>query len=262
MMDMTTTTHRRMSATERLEQLRDFVASHERPPSRRIGDPEEKSLGEWIAKHKNSNTRTGEAVRELLAGGVLSAPAVNDLEDYQKFCAKHMRAPMAATGVAREQALWEWARIQTDSDTVAAIAEARARCRVSTPGANQREKLGELAQFAKANRRPPSPRAKDKHERDLAEWVRINVQAKSYLAREVERIYREHRADQHHAQRIAAGRLNGLVAFVAKTGRAPQLNAADDREAQLAKWAMDYCKDSSRLYASQVTKVLATAGRR
>ncbi|MGQ1798052.1 hypothetical protein ACT4S5_13080 [Kocuria oceani] len=260
---MTTTTHRRMSATERLEQLRDFVATHERPPSRRIGNKEEKSLGEWIAKHKNSTTRTGKAVRELLAGGALAAPPVNDLEDYQKFCAKHMRAPMAATGVAREQALWEWARTQTDSDTVAAIAKARARCRVSTPGASQREKLGELALFAKTHRRPPSPHSKNKHERDLAEWVRINnVQAKSYLAREVERIYREHRADQHHAQRIAAGRLNGLVAFVAKTGRAPQLGAADDREAQLAKWAAEYCKDSTRLYASQVSKVLATAGRR
>jgi hypothetical protein len=262
MMSMTTTTHRRMSATERLEQLRDFVASHERPPSRSIGGPEEKSLGEWIAKHKNSNTRTGEAVRELLAGGALAAPAVNDLEDYQKFCAKHMRAPMAATGVAREQALWEWARMQTDPETVAAIAEARARCRVSTPGAIQREKLGELELFAKTHRRPPSPQSADKHERDLAEWVRINVQAKSYLAREVEPIYREHRVDQHYAQRIAVGRLNGLVAFVAKTGRAPQPNAADEREAQLAKWALDYCKDSTRLYASQVNKVLATAGRR
>lgn len=259
---MTTTTHRRMSATERLEQLRDFVASHERPPSRRIGNMEEKSLGEWIAKHKNASTRTGEAVRELLAGGALSAAPANDLEDYQKFCAKHFRAPMPATGVAREQALWEWARVQTDPDVAEAIAEARAKCRVSTPGASQREKLAELELFAKTHRRPPSPHAKNAHERGLAEWVRINVQAKSYLAREVENIYRQYRADQHHAQRIAAGRLNGLVAFVAATGRAPKLNAENPREAQLAKWASEYCKDSSRTYASQVTKVLATVGQR
>lgn len=51
--------------------------------------------------------------------------------------------------------------------------------------------------------------AKDKHERSPAAWVRSNVPAKSCLAREAERIHRGHRADQHHAQCIAAGRFNG-----------------------------------------------------
>lgn len=54
-------------------------------------------------------------------------------------------------------------------------------------------------------------------ERLLAEWMQINVQPKSYLAWEVEHIYRDHRADQHHAQRIAAGRLNGPVAATGRT---------------------------------------------
>ncbi|MFI7584388.1 hypothetical protein ACH9DO_11400 [Kocuria sp. M1N1S27] len=192
----TTTEHRRMSATERLEQLRDVVASHARPPSRRIGEPEEKSLVEWIAQHKDASTRTGEVVRELLAGGALAAPPVNDLKDYQKFCAKHMRAPMPGTGVAREQSLWEWVRLQTDPEVTEAITEARARCRLSTPGANQSEKLAELEQFARADR------------------------------------------------------------------RAPQIDAADPREAQLATWAGEHCKDSSRTYASQVLKALANAGQR
>jgi hypothetical protein len=70
-----------MSATERLEQLRDFVAAHERAPSRRTGQQDEKSLGEWVAKHKNADTPTGEAVRSLLENGKSTA-AVNELEDY------------------------------------------------------------------------------------------------------------------------------------------------------------------------------------
>ncbi|MFI7496746.1 hypothetical protein ACH9D2_18750 [Kocuria sp. M4R2S49] len=63
----------RMSATERLEQLRDFVAAHDRAPSRRTGQQEERSLGEWVAKHKNAQTPTGDAVRELLDSGTMTA---------------------------------------------------------------------------------------------------------------------------------------------------------------------------------------------
>jgi hypothetical protein len=173
-----------------------------------------------------------------------------------------MRPPMSGTSVEREQALWEWANQQQDAATVAKINAARTQCRVSTPGGNYQEKLVQLDEFARTRRRPPSPQSKDRHERTLAEWVRINVASKSYLAKEIETIYRTHRADQHHAQQIAAGRLKSLVVFIATTGRAPQVDAANDREATLAKWARDYCKDSTRLYASQVTKALATAGRR
>ncbi len=93
-----------MSATERLERLRDFVAAHDRAPSRRTGQQEERSLGDWVARHKNAETPTGDAVRELLDSGTMTAP-VNDLDDYQKFCTKHMRAPMPGTNVEREQAL-------------------------------------------------------------------------------------------------------------------------------------------------------------
>ena len=251
----------RMSATERLEQLRDFVAAHDRAPSRRTGQQEERSLGEWVAKHKNAETPTGDAVRELLDSGTMTAP-VNDLEDYQKFCTKHMRAPMPGTNVEREQALWEWAKEQQDPATLAKIAAARTQCRVATPGGNYREKLAELEQFAKTHRRPPSPEAKDRHEKTLAAWVRVNVAAKSYLAKEIELIYRTHRADQHHAQRIAAGRLNGLVAFIATTGRAPRIDSPNDREVTLAKWAAEYSRYPERTYAAQVTRVLATAGQR
>ncbi|WP_344119680.1 helicase associated domain-containing protein [Kocuria aegyptia] len=45
-----------MSAPERLEQLRAFVAAHGRAPSRRTGQQEERSLGEWVAKHMNAET--------------------------------------------------------------------------------------------------------------------------------------------------------------------------------------------------------------
>ena len=106
-----------MSATERLEQLRDFVAAHDRAPSRRTGQQEERSLGEWVAKHKNAETPTGDAVRELLDSGTMTAP-VNDLEDYQKFCTKHMRAPMPGTDVKWEQGLWERAKEQPSSSTI------------------------------------------------------------------------------------------------------------------------------------------------
>lgn len=251
----------RMSATERLEQLRDFVAAHERPPSRRTGQQEEKSLGEWVAKHKNAQTPTGDAVRSLIESGKMTAPAT-ELEDYQKFCTKHMRAPMPGTNVEREQAQWEWEKQQQDPATLAKISAARVRCRVTTPGANYQRQLAELEQFARTHRRPPSPHSKDRHEKSLATWVRVNVAAKSYLAKEIEAIYRTHRADQHHAQQIAAGRLKSLIVFIATTGRAPRIDDSNDREAMLAKWARDYCKDSTRLYASQVIKVLATAGRR
>ena len=251
----------RMSATERLEQLRDFVAAHDRAPSRRTGQQEERSLGEWVAKHKNAETPTGNAVRELLESGTMTA-AVSDLDDYLKFCTKHMRAPMPGTSVEREQALWEWAKEQQDPATLARISAARTQCRVATPGANYQEKLAELEQFAKTHRRPPSPEAKDRHEKSLASWVRVNVAAKSYLAKEIELIYRTHRADQHHAQRIAAGRLNGLVAFIATTGRAPRIDSPHDREVTLAKWAAEYSKNPERTYAAQVSKVLATAGQR
>lgn len=53
----------RLSAPERLEQLHDFVAEHERAPSRRTGQQEERSLGEWVAKHKNVETPTGVEMR-------------------------------------------------------------------------------------------------------------------------------------------------------------------------------------------------------
>ena len=81
----------RMSATERLEQLRDFVAAHDRAPPRRTGQQEERSLGDWVTRHKNAETPTGDAVRELLDSGTMTGP-VNGLENYQEFCTKHMRA--------------------------------------------------------------------------------------------------------------------------------------------------------------------------
>ncbi len=249
----------RMSAADRLEQLRDFVAAHDRAPSRRPGQQEDRSPGEWVAKHKNAETPTGNAVRELLDSGTMTGP-VKDLEDYQKFCTEHMRAPMPGTNVEREQALWEWAEEQPDPATLAKISAARMQCRVTTPGGNFREKLAELEQLAKTYRRPLSPESKDRHEKSPAAWVRVEVASKSCPAREIEVVSRTYRADQHHAQPIAAGRLNGPVAFMAQTGRAPRLGAANLREAQLAKWVMDYWKDSTRLCASRVVKVLATAG--
>lgn len=119
-----------MSAAERLEQLREFVAENGRAPSRRTGDMEEKSLGEWIAKHKNADTPTGKTVRDLMNGGTGEAHEDSSLDDYRRFCAKHLRAPMAATGVEAEQRLWEWARDQLDPAVVEAIDEAKSRCKV------------------------------------------------------------------------------------------------------------------------------------
>lgn len=81
--------------------------------------------------------------------------------------------------------------------------------------------------------------------------MRVNVAAKSYLAKEIELIYRTHRADQHHAQRIAAGRLNGLVAFIATTGQAPRIDSTNDRVVTLAKWASECSKNPARTYAAQ-----------
>lgn len=190
----------------------------------------------------------------------MAAP-VTELKDCQKCRTKHMRPPMPGTDVEREQALWEWEK-QQHPTVLAKIAAARAQCRVSTPGANYQEKLAELAQFAEIHRRPPSPEAKDRHEKSLATWMRVNVAAKSCLAKEIELIYRAHRADQHHAQRIAAGRLNGLVAFIATTGRAPRIDSPHDREVTLAKWTAEYTRNPARAYAALVSKVLASAGQR
>ena len=120
----------------------------------------------------------------------------------------------------------------------------------------------EPERFVKTCRRPPLPEAKDRHERSLATWARATVAYKSCLAREIELIYRAHRADQHHAQRIAAGRLNGLVAFIATTGRAPRIDSPNARAVTLAKWAAEYSRYPERTYAAQVTRVLATAGQR
>ncbi|GAB2608399.1 hypothetical protein GCM10009696_12400 [Kocuria himachalensis] len=172
------------------------------------------------------------------------------------------RRTAPGTSVEREQALWEWAKEQQDPSTLARIAAARTQCRVATSGANYQEKPAEPEQFVKTCRRPPSPEAKDRHERSLATWARATVASKSCLAREIELIYRAHRADQHHAQRIAAGRLNGLVAFIATTGRAPGVASPHEREVTLSKWAVEYFKNPERTCAAQRSKVLATVGQR
>ena len=80
----------RLSATERLKQLRDVVAAHERAPSRRTGHQEERSLGEQVAKHTNPEGPTGDAVRGLPDNEKRATPATQ-LEDHQKLCTKHMR---------------------------------------------------------------------------------------------------------------------------------------------------------------------------
>lgn len=48
-------------------------------------------------------------MREILDSGTMTGP-VNGLEDYQKFCTRHMRAPMPGTNVEQEQSLWERAK--------------------------------------------------------------------------------------------------------------------------------------------------------
>jgi hypothetical protein len=90
----------RMSATERLEQLRDFVAAHDRAPSRRTGQQEERSLCEWVAKHKNAETPTGDAVRELIAAARtqcrVATPGGNyreKLAELEQFAKTHRRPP-------------------------------------------------------------------------------------------------------------------------------------------------------------------------
>ncbi|MCB9027401.1 MAG: DEAD/DEAH box helicase family protein [Bdellovibrionaceae bacterium] len=107
----------RKTTNERFKELDSFVLAHQRLPSGRVEDPEEKSLATWLNSFKNRNSESwyqglSEDVIKILESKNLLGRQIKTtnerFKELDSFVLAHQRLPLASSKNSKEKSLGGW----------------------------------------------------------------------------------------------------------------------------------------------------------
>lgn len=239
----------RQQIVARLEELQEFVGTHQRLPQRRAQDPQEKGLADWAYRHTRT-PRPWPAVMEVIASaggytGTAGAPAaVERPAELEAFIARHGRLPRPGSRSVPERSLGQWARRQVtthqnpDAKSVALIEQHGGYPEPLPPGSAhaeraRRDRSAELSDFIAEHDRLPSV-GRSTYESTLYDWFKRNMR-EGTLSPEIVALIEQYR-DRSKRTR---DRVEQFRKFVEEHGRAPSLRGPGE-ESGLREWARDH----------------------
>lgn len=248
----------------RLQELREWAATHQRPPNIRSADAAERALAAWVYDRHADLDETQAAAVETVVAELRSKPRQQRLAELTAFVEQNGRMPSARSADPSERSLYNFIRDQRrkKTDAVPAIEELQQRARRQVAAAGLAARADAFAQWVEKHGRYPSNVSDDPYEALLAGWRihQLTEASPEKLKFLEERIPGFTRRRTGPDKERFARRVEELAEWVGRHGRRPSARKGDDAERSLAHFIQTARHRSSAARADAVNRVLAEAG--